>query len=79
MLDWLERTGIVNICYCLDQVCLPLKGNYNPNNYRLYFCDTGLLIGSLNEEAQDDLRKNQNYSLRFKFIQFFFAIYRNNK
>ena len=28
----------------------------------LYFKDTGLLIGSLDEEAQDDLRKNQNFN-----------------
>lgn len=62
VLDWLDRAGIINICYSLNQVCLPLKGNYNPSNYRIYFGDTGLLIGSLDEEAQDDLRKNQNFN-----------------
>ena len=62
VLDWLDSAGIVNICYSLEQVSLPLKGNYNPNNYRIYFGDTGLLIGSLDEEAQDDLRKNQNFN-----------------
>ena len=62
VVDWLNRAGIINICYSLDQVCLPLKGNYNPSNYRLYFGDTGLLIGSLDEEAQEDLRKNQNFN-----------------
>ena len=39
---------------------MPLKGNYNPDNYRLYFADTGLLIGSLEEEVQQDLRNNEN-------------------
>lgn len=39
----------------------PLKANYNPDNYRLYFGDTGLLIGSLDEESQKDLRNNQNF------------------
>ena len=62
VLNWLDRAGIVNICYCLSQLGLPLKGNYNPNNYRIYFGDTGLLIASLDEEAQDDLRKNQNFN-----------------
>ena len=62
VLDWLDRAGIVNICYSLSQLSLPLKGNYNPSNYRLYFGDTGLLIGSLDPEAQDDLRKNQNFN-----------------
>ena len=60
VVDWLERSGIINICYCLDRVALPLKGNYDPNNFRIYFSDTGLLIGSLDDEVQDDLRKNQN-------------------
>ena len=39
---------------------LPLKGNFNPDNYRLYLADTGLLIGSLDEEVQEDLRNNEN-------------------
>ena len=48
--DWLNNAGIINVCYCLEQPELPLKGNYNPDNYRIYFRDTGLLIGSLDEE-----------------------------
>ncbi len=60
VVDWLDKAGIINICYCLDGLELPLKGNYNPDNYKLYFADTGLLIGSLDEEVQHDLRANQN-------------------
>ena len=60
VIEWLANAGIVNICYAMEQACLPLKGNYNPDNYRLYFADTGLLIGSLDEEIQDDLRNNEN-------------------
>lgn len=62
VLNCLDRAGIINVCYCLDQLSLPLKGNYNPNNYRIYFGDTGLLIGSLDDETQADLRKNQNFN-----------------
>ena len=60
--DWLSDAGIINISYCLEECSLPLKGNYNPDNYRLYFADTGMLIASLDDEAQDDLRKNQNFN-----------------
>ena len=60
--DWLNNAGIINVCYCLEQPELPLKGNYNPDNYRIYFRDTGLLIGSLDEEAQEDLRNNKNFN-----------------
>lgn len=60
--DWLNNAGIINVCYCLENPELPLKGNYNPDNYRIYFRDTGLLIGSLDEEAQEDLRNNKNFN-----------------
>lgn len=62
VVDWLADAGIVNVCYCMDLPELPLKGNYNPDMFRVYFADTGLLIGSLDDEAQDDLRKNQNFN-----------------
>lgn len=61
-IEWLESAGIVNVCHCLDNVALPLRGNYNPDNFKVYFSDTGLLIGSLDDEAQDDLRNNKNFN-----------------
>ena len=61
-IEWLNDAGFINVCYCLEQPELPLGGNYNPDNYRLYFRDTGLLIGSLDEEAQEDLRNNKNFN-----------------
>ena len=62
VVDWLKNAGIINVCYCLEQLDLPLSGNYDPDNYRVYFGDTGLLIGSLDEEAQEDLRNNKNFN-----------------
>ena len=61
--DWLKNAGIVNICYCLEHPELPLKGNYDPDNYRMYYGDTGLLIASLDDEAQADLRQNKNFGV----------------
>jgi hypothetical protein len=60
--DWLSDAGIANICYCLNEIALPLKGNYIPSNYKLYYHDTGMLIASLDEEAQIDLRENRNFN-----------------
>ena len=60
IIEWLSSAGIVNVSYLMEQARLPLKGNYNLDNYRLYFSDTGLLIGSLDEEIQEDLRNNEN-------------------
>lgn len=60
--EWLNNAGIINVCYCMSLPELPLKGNYNPDNYKIYFGDTGLLVGSLDEEAQQDLRSNKNFN-----------------
>lgn len=61
VVEWLADAGIVNVCYCLEQPSLPLRGNYNPRSFKLYYRDTGLLIASLDEEAQQDLRANRNF------------------
>ena len=61
-IDWLSDAGIINICYCMDQPELPLRGNYNPDYYKVYYADIGLLIASLDDEAQKDLRDNKNFN-----------------
>ena len=60
--EWLDNAGIINIAYCMEQTELPLGGNYNPDNFRIYFADTVILIGSLDDEAQEDLRNNKNFN-----------------
>ena len=62
IIEWLSDAGIVNVCYCMDDPELPLKGNYKPNDYKVYYADTGLLIASLDDEAQTDLRHNKNFN-----------------
>ena len=47
--EWLSNAGIINICYCLNSLELPLFGNYDMSKYKIYFGDTGLLIASLDE------------------------------
>ena len=59
--EWLKEAGVINVCYQLNNVELPLKGNYNADYYKIYYHDTGLLIASLDEEAQEDLRANKNF------------------
>lgn len=62
-IDWLKDAGVISICYCLHFPELPLKGNYDENKFKLYYLDTGLLISTLDEEAQDDLRANKNLGI----------------
>ena len=39
---------------------IPLRGNVCENKYKVYISDTGLLVASLDDEAQVDLRANKN-------------------
>ena len=58
--EWLCDAGMVNICYCMEFPELPLGGNYEPDTFKLYFSDTGLLVSMLDDESQEDLRANRN-------------------
>ena len=40
-----------------------MTGNYDEAKYKLYIADTGLLIAMLDDEAGEDLRKNQNLGI----------------
>ncbi len=59
-IEWLKDAGLINICQCLQFPELPLKGNVCDNKFKVYLADTGLLVASLDEEAQIDLRANKN-------------------
>lgn len=59
-IEWLKDAGVVTECNCLTYPELPLKGNIDESKYKLYYPDTGLLVSSLDEEAQEDLRVNKN-------------------
>ena len=61
--EWLLDAGVISICYCLNFPELPLKGNYDESRFKLYIADTGLLIAMLDEEAAEDLRRNQNLGI----------------
>ena len=58
--EWLTDAGMVNMCCCMEFPELPLSGNYDPDVFKLYFADTGLLVSMLDEESQEDLRANKN-------------------
>ncbi len=60
MCKQLADFGIVNIACCLNYLKLPLSGNCDINNFKLYFSDTGLLISLLDDGSQTDLRENRN-------------------
>lgn len=62
-IEWLQEAGMINLCYCLYGAELPLKGNYDPDKFKMYFCDTGMFVALLDDEAQEDLRTNKNLNV----------------
>ena len=46
--------------YCLNYPELPLKGNYDADKFKLYYADSGLLIATLDAEAQKEFRAYRN-------------------
>ncbi len=62
-IEWLEDAGMIHLCYCLNGAELPLKGNYDIDKFKVYFCDVGLFVSLLDDEAQEDLRANKNLSV----------------
>jgi len=58
--EWLEAAGMINVCYNLNSLSLPIKGNYKPNEFKIYLKDSGLLVSQLDDESQMDLRVNKN-------------------
>ena len=61
--EWLEDSGIIIPCYNMEFPELPLNSPYDDTKYKLYFADSGLLISQLEDEAQADLRMNQNFGV----------------
>lgn len=61
--EWLKDAGLINVCECLQFPELPLKGNVDESKYKVYISDTGLLVASLDDESQIDLRVNKNLGI----------------
>ena len=59
-IDWLQDAGLINVCHCMSFPELPIRGNTDDSKFKVYFSDTGLLVASLDDEAQEDLRANKN-------------------
>lgn len=50
-LEWLYDAGIINFCYNLSNIDLPLEGNKKEDCFKVYMKDTGLLVSMLGKDA----------------------------
>ncbi len=54
-LMWLYDAGIINFCHNLRKIDLPLEGNAIEDIFKVYMCDTGLLVSMLEDGSQADI------------------------
>ena len=54
-LEWLYEAGIINFCYNLRALELPLEGNAMNDTFKVYMRDTGLLVAMLEDGSQADI------------------------
>jgi len=54
-LMWLYDAGVINFCYNLSRPELPLEGNAKSETFKVYMCDTGLLMAMLEDGSQEDV------------------------
>ena len=54
--EWLVDAGVVNMCKRMDFPELPIGGHLQPDFYKLYLADTGLLMAQLDRDSQEDVR-----------------------
>ena len=54
-LMWLYDAGVINFCYNLSIPELPLEGNAKSDTFKVYMCDTGLLMAMLEDGSQEDV------------------------
>lgn len=51
----LKEYGLIEYCYNLTRLELPLEGNKTRNIFKLYLTDTGLFVSMLDDNALRDI------------------------
>jgi predicted AAA+ superfamily ATPase len=59
-IEWLKDAGVINVCNAMGFPELPVGGNIDEAKFKVYFADSGLLLGQMDEESQFDFRANRN-------------------
>jgi len=54
-LQWLLDAGVISFCHNLERIALPFEGNAISDAFKVYLCDTGLLVAMLEDGAQADI------------------------
>ncbi len=63
-LQWIEDAGIITRCYNLTALELPLDGNAEESQFKVYMSDCGLFIGMLEDGTQLDILEGNLFSYK---------------
>lgn len=58
-LKWIEDAGIIRRCYNIRTTELPLEGQVETNEFKVYMADVGLLISMLEDGTQDSIHQGE--------------------
>ena len=74
-IDWLKKTGLINLAYNLSTAKLPLLGYASDSMFKIYLLDTGLLGAKLNLKSKSIVNPNELFKLyNGAFIENFVAM-----
>ncbi len=54
-ITWLEEFGLIDLCYNLNVLELPLDGNATDDVFKMYVADTGLFVAMLEEGSMNNI------------------------
>lgn len=63
-LQWIEDAGIISRCYNLAITELPLDGNAEKENFKVYMQDCGLFVSMLEDGTQADILQGNLYGYK---------------
>ena len=64
ILQWMEDAGVILRCFNLTLLDLPLSGNADLSNFRVYLADSGLFAAMLGEGTQFDILSGQLFGYK---------------
>ena len=73
IIQWIEDAGIINRCYNLNNLELPLAGNSMRDVFKIYMEDVGLLTAMLDEGTAFDILKGNLYTYKGAIFENFIA------
>lgn len=69
VIKWIEDAGIIQVCHNLSIPELPLAGNAETDNFKIYMTDIGLLTAMLEDGTQFDILHNRLYTYKGAIVE----------